>query len=138
MTQRFIRMEGGGRTLVLPASQVRQIVPLVPLIDVPLARRHVAGVLPLEEKAIPVYRMADLELPAGSGSAPGRPAGSEAQIVILEAEGALAGFLVERVAVSGAPGDEGTTAITAPVLMAAASVAASPAQAGEGRAIQGE
>jgi chemotaxis signal transduction protein len=86
-------LRSGALALAVPLGDVRRVMPARGFTSVPLARPEVIGVMVLEGKAVPVYRLESLEpgSPPGGPMAPGR-IGS---VAILEREGALAGFLVE-------------------------------------------
>ena len=94
---RFITLRARGQDVAVDAASIRQIVPASGLIQVPLARAHVAGVLPREGRAIPVYRLAALspEREVQARDEEGEEGIEARQIVIFEHDGALAGFLVE-------------------------------------------
>ena len=101
-----VTMTAGNTVISLPAAAVRQVIPARGLTSIPMSREGVLGVVVHDHQAVPVFRLDGLDLPAaasGQGTASG-PRSSPGQIVILEQEGALAGFLVEAtVTVSGEP-----------------------------------
>ena len=86
-------LRSGTLALAVPVSDVRRVMPARGFTSVPLARREVIGVMVLEGKAVPVYRLASLNRQQEQGGAiPPARAGS---VAILEREGAIAGFLIE-------------------------------------------
>ena len=86
-------LRSGTLALAVPVRDVRRVMPARGFTSVPLARREVIGVMVLEGKAVPVYRLESLNETQEQGSAlPPARAGS---VAILEREGALAGFLIE-------------------------------------------
>jgi len=95
--QTYLMMTGPGSPVAVPLADVRQVVGSLRPIRVPMTLPGVEGVVAVDGRAIPVYRMGELALP---GCRPGPPgegrvaAGGE--IVIIEEDGAMAGFLVER------------------------------------------
>ena len=91
---RLIALRARGQNVAVDAASIRQIVPASGLIQVPFARTHVAGVLPRDGRAIPVYRLAALS--SEGEILTGEEEGfADKLIVIFEHDGALAGFLVE-------------------------------------------
>ena len=85
-------LRAAGLALSVPVRDVRRVLPARGFTNVPLARPDVIGVMVLEGKAVPVYRLESLDgAPAQGAAAPAR-AGS---VAILEREGALAGFLID-------------------------------------------
>ena len=116
MTSRTIAIElkAADLSLMVGVASIRQILPAIGLMQVPLSRPQVAGVVARDGRAIPVYRLKSLaetlvvvspeaDLPAarrrrhtGSQARPGPPARLQSElIVIVEHDGALAGILVE-------------------------------------------
>ena len=104
-----VRIEAQGCAFTIASHQIRSVMAARPLLRVPRARAQVAGLLVLEDRAIPVYRPAGLP-PKKESDVPGRSAGSrhapEREIIVLEAEGIIAGFLVDRADLAAGPDDD--------------------------------
>jgi len=86
-------LRSGSLALAVPVRDVRQVMPARGFTSVPLARPDVIGVMVLEGKAVPVYRLESLD-PQQSAKSPILP-GRIGSVAIVEHEGALAGFLVD-------------------------------------------
>ncbi len=84
-------LSAGGAQVGVPLSAARQVLAGHKITPVGRARPHVAGLIVHDGKAIPVYHLDHL-VPGAA-----RAGGAAGQIVVLEEEGALAGFLVDTV-----------------------------------------
>ena len=120
-----VRIEAQGCAFTIPSHQIRSVMAVRPLRRVPRGRAQVAGLLLLEDRAIPVYRPAGLPLkkepevpraPEGSRHAP------ESEIIVLEAEGIIAGFLVDRADLAAGPDDDRLPVMDGAALMAGAGI----------------
>jgi len=112
-----IELHAAELSLRVGVASIRQILPAIGLMRVPLSRTQVAGVVAHDGRAIPVYRLESLaetlmatsseegpssiQLPESAGGRTrrevfGHPVRHEPKlIVIVEHDGALAGILVE-------------------------------------------
>ncbi|HZI92975.1 MAG TPA: chemotaxis protein CheW [Patescibacteria group bacterium] len=107
MTSRTVAIElkAGDLSVAVSVASIRQILPALGLMAVPLSRPQVAGVVARDGRAIPVYRLESVAGSAVVGGPDPEPAtpvihGTVERlhadlIVIVEHEGALAGILVE-------------------------------------------
>ena len=123
--------------IAVPVESVRHVVRAQHITPVPLTRAGVLGVLVLDSMAVPVYRLSGLTLPTEQReSDPGNrgvAAGPE-QIVVIEQDGAVAGFLVSQTEVirrarpRGIPTIDGRTILNAAGVLNAGPSAAQTAQ----------
>jgi chemotaxis signal transduction protein len=100
-----IELKAGDLSVTVSVASIRQILPASGLMEVPLSRPQVAGVMARDGRAIPVYRLksvAGSAVAGGQGPGPATPVSHRTierfdanLIVIVEHEGALAGILVE-------------------------------------------
>lgn len=88
----FIQLSAGGIRVVFPTQGLRKVLPVEGLLFVPRMRPGVAGVLVRQSRVIPVFALAAL-LPLEEWETAGSVIPTA--IVVVEQEGALAGFLVE-------------------------------------------
>ena len=98
-----IELKAAELSLRVGVASIRQILPAIGLMRVPLCRTQVAGVVARDGRAIPVYRLESLAETIMATSPqeepppmrrPGPVSGAKL-IVIVEHDGALAGILVE-------------------------------------------
>jgi chemotaxis signal transduction protein len=137
----IIKLVVAGRSVALRMEAVRQVIAARGIVPVPLTWPRVAGVVTLEGRAIPVYSLEEMDLPWSLTGAPGG-AGAGArgawEIVILEQEGALAGFLVERTEMVRTAEERAAPALEGRALLAIAGVIeTAPSSATSARAAHG-
>ena len=95
---RFIQLSAGPLRVVFPTETLRMVLSVDGLLAVPRMRSGMAGVILRQNRVIPVFALTALR-PEAEGD--GSQAVIPTAVVVVEQEGALAGFLVDGTMPSG-------------------------------------